>query len=199
MVLRLGLMIRLAREVISSLPFLTMELQIGIKVRPALFQLVPLPLTHQRTSGLAAKGCSWLEWMSTLTSLPIRRTLSATSPKVCNGNVQIFIPSRETKLATALRSQVFLLLGGKCKRCPATTDLQVHLLFDDFGAHHKFGSVKRQKFYLKCAEAGDCELLCRACHVIAEREKRIAERAERIELAHILGRLQLAGPTVRQI
>lgn len=109
--------------------------------------------------------------------------------------MQNFIPSRETKLATALRSQVFFVLGGKCKRCPARVDLQVHLLFNDFGAHHKFGSVKRQRFYLKCAEGGDCELLCRACHVVAEREKKTQARVERIGLSHALGRLLLVNPT----
>jgi len=197
-VLRPGLTTRLAPAVILSLPFLMMERQIGIKVRLTTLLLVALPMILPRLRGLEVNGCNWLVWILTPISSRIQQTQLAILQKTCNGNVQAFIPSRETKLATAYRSQVFFLLGRKCKRCPATSDLQVHLLFDDFGAHHNFGSVKRQRFYLKCAEAGDCVLLCRACHVIAERQKRIQARAERIGQSQLLGRLQLANPTVRQ-
>lgn len=72
--------------------------------------------------------------------------------------------SLRTQLARALREQVFLLVGQKCSRCPATTDLQIHLLVSDGGIHHKFGSDRRWKFYLDKVKAGEALVLCRACH-----------------------------------
>ena len=74
--------------------------------------------------------------------------------------------SNRTQLARVLREQVFSLLGGKCARCPATMDLQVHILFDDHGAHHTFGSPRRWKFYLEATNLHLTELLCRKCHQV---------------------------------
>ena len=84
--------------------------------------------------------------------------------------------SNRTTLAHAYREQVLWLFNRKCLRCPATTDLQVHLLFNDYGAHHKFGSGRRWKFYLECVRGGDAELLCRRCHQRAEQLKRVKQK-----------------------
>lgn len=72
--------------------------------------------------------------------------------------------SGRSQLARALREQVFLLAGKKCSRCPATTDLQIHLLVSDGGVHHHFGSDRRWKFYLDKIKSGAAVVLCRACH-----------------------------------
>ena len=61
-------------------------------------------------------------------------------------------------------------------RCPATADLQVHMLVADGGAHHKFGSDRRWAYYLAAAHAGKCELLCRRCH---QREEQAIARMRR--------------------
>lgn len=73
-------------------------------------------------------------------------------------------PSNRTILARSIRAEALMLLGGRCLLCSGQTDLQFHVLFNDYGAHHHFGSVKRARFYLACAKAGDAVLLCRACH-----------------------------------
>lgn len=75
--------------------------------------------------------------------------------------------SIRTRLARSIRGEALALLGGRCKSCSGTTDLQFHIHFDDAGAHHKFGSIKRAKFYLACAKLGDASLLCRTCHTHA--------------------------------
>ena len=72
--------------------------------------------------------------------------------------------SIRSQLARARREQVFLLAGKKCSRCPATTDLQIHLLVSDGGVHHKYGSDRRWKFYLDQIKSGGAVVLCRACH-----------------------------------
>ena len=87
--------------------------------------------------------------------------------------------SPRTLKAHAYRAEVYTLFGGKCVRCPAITDLQVHMLVSDGGAHHKFGSDRRWKYYLDAANAGKCELLCRRCHqreeqAIARRRRQVA-------------------------
>lgn len=82
-----------------------------------------------------------------------------------------------TLRARQIRESAVLFLGGKCKTCPSRTDLQFHLLFDDGGAHHKFGSIKRAQFYFACAKLGDCELLCRTCHARAHARLRAALKA----------------------
>jgi len=69
-----------------------------------------------------------------------------------------------TQLARALRAQVFLLAGGKCARCSAIADLQVHCLVADRGRHHTYGSSRRWTFYLALFKTGQAVLLCRSCH-----------------------------------
>ena len=64
----------------------------------------------------------------------------------------------------SLREQVLLLLGDYCCRCLATSDLQVHVIIDDGGAHHLWGSCRRWKYYLECARTSDACILCRRCH-----------------------------------
>jgi 5-methylcytosine-specific restriction endonuclease McrA len=72
--------------------------------------------------------------------------------------------NRRTLQARALKEQGFMLLGRKCASCPSTDDLQIHVHFDDNGAHHKFGSDKRWRFYLACAQGKEATVLCRRCH-----------------------------------
>lgn len=79
--------------------------------------------------------------------------------------------SARQQLANAIRAEALALCGGRCQTCSTTTDLQFHVLFDDHGAHHSFGSIKRQRFYLACVKGGDALLLCRKCHVLAEKAK----------------------------
>lgn len=62
------------------------------------------------------------------------------------------------------RTAVMLHLGERCRLCSVRTDLQVHVHIDDAGAHHRWGSCQRWKYYLALAVRGDCSLLCRACH-----------------------------------
>ena len=81
--------------------------------------------------------------------------------------------------ARVIKAQVFKRLGGRCAHCSTTADLQCHVTFDDGGAHHRFGSPKRWRFYLACAKFGDLILLCRTCHT-----------RETVRLRNIPGRIR---------
>lgn len=94
-----------------------------------------------------------------------------------------------------LRRRVVAALGGKCNRCPSTTDLQVHSTLDDGGKHHSRNALDRQRFYLLAISLGKAELLCRACHQAQTRNDLVARRfvslaartlAELPELPHLL-------------
>ena len=87
-----------------------------------------------------------------------------------------------TFAARALAKQVRTLLGDRCSNCSCRSDLQVHAPVGDNGDHHKFGSIKRWKFYLEQANLGKAYLLCRTCHqrvTTIEIRQRRRERALR--------------------
>lgn len=78
-----------------------------------------------------------------------------------------------------------MLCGNRCKYCSRREDLQFHLLFDDSGAHHHMGSIKRSKFYLACVKSGDAELVCRICHVRLHRLDRSCLNTALISLSNV--------------
>jgi hypothetical protein len=91
------------------------------------------------------------------------------------------LSNRQT-LARALRAEVFLLCGSKCCMCSATTDLQIHVKFDDYGAHHNLGSDRRWRFYLCCVKLSLAVMVCRSCHrrlTNGQRQERASARVLR--------------------
>lgn len=85
------------------------------------------------------------------------------------------LKSETSRRTDQLRAAALTLAGGKCARCPATSELQVHLLHPDGGIHHKFGSFKRWRFYYAALTAKTAIVLCRSCHSIeTTRELRLA-------------------------
>lgn len=62
------------------------------------------------------------------------------------------------------RNALIQMLGGKCKRCGAETNLEPHHTEPRTWASRDVWAIKRLKLYLIEAAAGKLVLLCRACN-----------------------------------
>lgn len=64
----------------------------------------------------------------------------------------------------------------------------MHIRFNDYGAHHHFGSIKRWRFYLACSLEGEAQLLCRGCHsrvTTVERASQLSKKKRKLLVQHI--------------
>lgn len=92
--------------------------------------------------------------------------------------------------ARELRRFVRSELGNRCHQCGLGKCLQFHLKVSDGGQHHRFGSLRRARFYLGQLVVGNLQLLCADCHsavtVATERNKRVLRLRDTVRCLHPL-------------
>ena len=85
------------------------------------------------------------------------------------------MPSARTLCYRARKAELVGLLGGKCRVCPNTVELEFDCIKPMGHAHHVTGSMGRIAFYELMHEHGNVQLLCRRHH----REKTADEKNRR--------------------
>lgn len=76
----------------------------------------------------------------------------------------------------AKRARVALLqvLGGKCKRCGVTEDLQFDCIVPQGDYHHRMDTSARISFYRGQHRLGNVQVLCDRCHSIKTHQDELA-------------------------
>jgi hypothetical protein len=103
---------------------------------------------------------------------------------------------RQRQWAKRKTSDLRVALGNKCAQCGHTANLEFDCIQAMGHAHHVLGVEMRYYFYRQQNEAGNLQLLCKACHEPKSKAEAdwvrpriggsLAERAERARRAKLL-------------
>lgn len=72
--------------------------------------------------------------------------------------------SLKSRRAENARRELVLALGGKCKMCPATDELEMDCITPQGSFHHYMPWPERVRFYWQQFLAGNLQALCQRCH-----------------------------------
>jgi len=74
------------------------------------------------------------------------------------------MPQHPYTWARNARFKLTFELGGCCRECGSTKELEFDCIEAQGHHHHTVGFVHRTVFYRKQHKAGNLQLLCRPCH-----------------------------------